>query len=248
VIVEVSDDGRGIDRKRVLAQAIERGVLPFDAQPEPDEIDRLLFDPGFSTTSHISSLSGRGVGLDVVQSAIRDLAGSISISSREGKGCTLSLSLPLTLAILDGMIVRLGNQRMVVPLSTIIETQTFETATIKTLAPGRCIVAQQDKFVPLFELASSLGFPADYNSPITEDTALLFVKPEGAHPFALLVDGIEAQRQVVIKGLNESVGYVPAVSAATILGDGQVALIIDPSGLKPVNLPFSETLATRVIQ
>jgi two-component system chemotaxis sensor kinase CheA len=137
---------------------------------------------------------------------------------------------------------------MVVPLSTIIETQTFETATIKTLAPGRCIVAQQDKFVPLFELASSLGFPADYNSPITEDTALLFVKPEGAHPFALLVDGIEAQRQVVIKGLNESVGYVPAVSAATILGDGQVALIIDPSGLKPVNLPFSETLATRVIQ
>ncbi|WP_209313615.1 chemotaxis protein CheA [Jannaschia formosa] len=234
VVIEITDDGRGIDRERVLARAIERGLVPADRQLDPAEIDRLLFLPGFSTADGISSLSGRGVGMDVVQRAIRDLNGTITTQSEPGKGSTFSISLPLTLAILDGMIVRSAQQRMVIPLAAIIETQTLDSARIESISPTRSVVMLQDRFVPLLDLAEGMGFarPARAEgAPPDEDSALLFVQPDDFDAYALRVDAIEAQRQVVIKGLGESFGRVPCVSAATILGDGQVALIIDPGGL-----------------
>ncbi|WP_179379997.1 chemotaxis protein CheA [Jannaschia marina] len=232
VVIEVSDDGRGIDRARVLKRATERGLVPPDRSLEPVEIDRLLFLPGFSTSAEVSALSGRGVGMDVVQRAIRDLNGTISINSVEGAGCTLSISLPLTLAILDGMIVRSGRQRMVLPLSAIVETQTLAAARVERLGAAKRVVALQGRFVPLLDLAEAMGFgTVAPDGTEDEDTALLFVEPDDSGPFALCVDAIEAQRQVVIKGLGDNFGHVPCVSAATILGDGQVALIVDPSGI-----------------
>lgn len=233
VVIEVSDDGRGINRTRVLQRAIERGLLPEGATPEPGEIDRLLFMPGFSTNTEVSPLSGRGVGMDVVQRAIRDLNGAISISSTEGEGCTISISLPLTLAILDGMIVRSNNQRMVIPLSAIVETQTMSAARIENIGTDNRVVQLHDRFVPMVDLARGMGFAStrDAEGIDPEDAALLFVEPDDSGLFALCVDAIEAQRQVVIKGLSENFGNIPCVSAATILGDGQVALIVDPVGI-----------------
>ncbi len=232
VVIEVSDDGRGVDRAKVLERAVSRGLVPEGKVLDTSEIDRLLFMPGFSTNTEVSALSGRGVGMDVVQRGIRDLNGTISISSTEGKGCTISISLPLTLAILDGMIVRSARQRMVIPLSAIVETQTLTAARIETLGPDQDVVQLHDRFVPLVDLASGMGFsPATMADEPDEDTALLFVQADENGPFALRVDAIEAQRQVVIKGLGENFGHVPCVSAATILGDGQVALIVDPAGI-----------------
>lgn len=231
VVIEVSDDGRGINRGRVLQRAIERGLVPEGKDLDTTEIDRLLFMPGFSTNSEVSELSGRGVGMDVVQRAIRDLNGTISITSTEGQGCSISISLPLTLAILDGMIVRSNNHRMVIPLSAIIETQTLSGARIETVGSKHRVVKLHDRYVPLVDLAEGMGFPKFVDAAENEDAALLFVEPDESGPFALCVDAIEAQRQVVIKGLSENFGNVPCVSAATILGDGQVALIVDPVGI-----------------
>ena len=241
VVIEVSDDGRGVDRDRVLERAIARGLVPAGKILDAGEIDRLLFLPGFSTSETVSSLSGRGVGMDVVQRAIRDLNGTIAITSTEGLGCAISISLPLTLAILDGMIVRSNCQRMVIPLSAIIETQTISAARIERLGSRQTVVQLHDRFVPMVDLAQGMGFPsalrsrsdgsADCDAADDDETALLFVQSDDSGPFAIRVDAIEAQRQVVIKGLGEDFGHVPCVSAATILGDGHVALIVDPAGI-----------------
>lgn len=230
VVIEVTDDGRGIDRARILERAISRGLVPPDCLLEESEIDRLMFLPGFSTSTEVSALSGRGVGLDVVQRAVRDLSGTVSVTSTKGRGCSISVSLPLTLAILEGMIVRSQSQRIVLPLSAIIETQTLEAVRFDVLAGDRRVVRLGERIVPYVDLASGLGFaPAD--AACGEDAAIIFLRPDEGSPFALRVDGIEMQRQVVIKGLADNFGHVPCVSAATILGDGQVALIVDPVGL-----------------
>ena len=230
VVIEIADDGAGIDRRRVLDRAIERGIVAPGTHLDDDEIDKLLFVPGFSTATEISSISGRGVGMDVVQRAIRDLDGTVVIGSVPGEGCSIMVTLPLTLAILDGMIVRSNRQRMVIPLSAILETQTQAAARIETLGAGKRLAWFQDRFVPLVDLAGGMGFdgPAVADG---DDAALLFVQTDEAGPFALGADAIETQRQVVIKGLNDSFGRVPCVSAATILGDGQIALIVDPAGI-----------------
>ncbi|CTQ50667.1 chemotaxis protein CheA [Jannaschia donghaensis] len=231
VVIEISDDGRGIDRTRVLKRALECGLIPEGKTLEAAEIDRLLFMPGFSTSTEVSALSGRGVGMDVVQRAIRDLNGTISIASSEGQGCKISISLPLTLAILDGMIVRSNDQRMVIPLSVIVETQTLSTARTEHIAGRHPVARLHDRYVPMIDLSVGMGFPTLENLTAGEDAALLFVEPDEGGPFAIRVDAIEAQRQVVIKGLGENFGNVPCVSAATILGDGQIALIVDPIGI-----------------
>ncbi|MGB3556256.1 MAG: chemotaxis protein CheA [Jannaschia sp.] len=234
VVIEVSDDGRGLDRARILRRAIDRGLVAEGATPGPAEIDRLLFQPGFSTSDTVSSLSGRGVGLDVVQRAIRDLNGTVSVNSIPGEGCRISINLPLTLAILDGMIVQTARQRMVIPLSAVIETQILSAARVETVGAGRSVARLRDSFVPLVDLGEGMGFPnraTPHTSLEDDDRALVFLQPDDAGIFALQVDAIDAQGQVVIKGLGDNLGQIPCVSAATILGDGQVALIVDPAGL-----------------
>ncbi len=229
IVIEVADDGAGINRERVKEKAIEKGLISADAQLSDADIDNLLFLPGFSTASAISNLSGRGVGMDVVRSSIQSLGGRINITSQEGKGTTFSISLPLTLAVLDGMVVRVADETLVVPLNAILETLTLTDEDLKALGPETHVVQIRGGFVPLLDLGAELG----YRSPLESYVGgiVLLIGQEDGNRAALAVDAIEDQRQVVIKGLEGSYGRVPGIAAATILGDGQIALILDPMDL-----------------
>lgn len=229
VVIEVVDDGAGINREKVLNKAIEKGLVAPDAQLSPTEIDNLLFLPGFSTADQVSNLSGRGVGMDVVKSAISALGGRVAITSEQGKGTTFSISLPLTLAVLDGMVVSVADETIVVPLNTIVETLALTTEDIRPFGPTTHVVNIRDNFVPLLDLGAELG----YREPLEDYSGgvVLLIGQEDGSTAAVVVDSIEDQRQVVIKGLQDSYGRVPGIAAATILGDGQIALILDPVDL-----------------
>lgn len=229
VVIEVADDGSGIDREKVLSKALERGLVTDEHSLTDSEIDNLLFMAGFSTADQVSNLSGRGVGMDVVKSAITALGGRIAIHSDAGQGTTFSISLPLTLAVLDGMVIQCAGETLVVPLSAIAETLTLTNDDIRALGPETTVVQVRENFVPLYDLATELGY-SDPRSSYAGAIVLLIAQEDGSRT-ALVVDAIEDQRQVVIKGLEDSYGHVQGVAAATILGDGQIALILDPADL-----------------
>ena len=229
VIVEIADNGAGINRPKVRQIAVEKGLIPAEQELTDAEIDNLLFMPGFSTASEVSNLSGRGVGMDVVKNAISALGGRTTITSTPGEGTTFSISLPLTLAVLDGMVVRVGTETLVVPLSAISETLSLQKDDARTLGPQTQVVRVRETFVPLIDLGTELGYSGPRAS--YEGAIVLLISHEDGERAALVVDAIEDQRQVVIKGLQDSYGHVPGVAAATILGDGQIALILDPADL-----------------
>lgn len=229
VIIEVSDDGGGINRPRVQQIAIDKGLISADAVLSDSEIDNLLFLPGFSTASEVSDLSGRGVGMDVVRTSIQSLGGRISITSAPGVGTTFSISLPLTLAVLDGMVVEVAGETLVIPLNMVAETLTIADDTLDCIQPGVDVVRVRDGFVPLFDLGHLLGY-REKKDCYVESVALLISQEDGSIG-ALIVDEIQDQRQVVIKGLDDTFYRAPGIAAATILGDGQIALILDPSDI-----------------
>lgn len=226
VIIEISDDGKGIDREKVRQIAIEKDLIAEGADLTDSEIDNLLFLPGFSTAHQVSNLSGRGVGMDVVKSAIHTLGGRVSITSVPEQGSTFTISLPLTLAVLEGMVVDVAGETMVIPLSAILETLRPGHDSVHTLGTGDQVVSIRGTIVPIMDLAAAFGLrqAETYNST----RVLLLVETEGNQICALVVDRIFDQRQVVIKGLEDNYGHVAGVAAATILGDGQIALIVDP--------------------
>lgn len=240
VLIEIEDDGAGINRPKVREIAISKGLIPADAQLTETEIDNLLFLPGFSTATEVSALSGRGVGMDVVKSAITALGGRISITSVPGVGTKFSISLPLTLAVLDGMVVQAAGQTLVVPLSAIIETAKLEGDHIQKLSMTGDMMQIRGEFVPLFDLGRQLGF-RDIRDAAQSGIVLLTSQDDGRRA-ALIVDAIMEQRQVVIKGLGRSYGNIPGVAAATILGDGQIALILDPADIPRtvISNPFND--------
>lgn len=229
VVIEVSDDGAGINRARVLQIAIDKELVPADVSLSDTEIDNLLFLPGFSTASVVSDLSGRGVGMDVVRTAIQALGGRITITSNPGEGTTFSISLPLTLAVLDGMVIKVAGETLVLPLNLVVETLTLGPDDVQTVRPGRNVIEVRSGFVPLFDLGAALGY-----RPLLDDfdayVVLLIAQEDGSNA-ALVIDNIIDQRQVVIKGLDESFYRAPGIAAATILGDGQIALILDPTDI-----------------
>jgi two-component system, chemotaxis family, sensor kinase CheA len=226
IVIEVADDGGGINRARVKAIAIERGLIAADATLSDEETDNLIFLPGFSTASEVSDISGRGVGMDVVRRSIQALGGRISITSRPGKGSTFTMSLPLTLAVLDGMVVSVEGQTLVAPLTAIIETLQPKDSDVHGIGGGVArVIAVRDSFVPLIDVGAALGYRVEPINP-SAGVALL-IEGEGGGRAALLVDAIQGQRQVVIKSLEANYRQVPGVAAATILGDGRVALILD---------------------
>jgi two-component system chemotaxis sensor kinase CheA len=224
IVIEVADDGKGINRTRVRELATERGLISPDAQLTDDEVDNLIFLPGFSTAKQVSDFSGRGVGLDVVKRSIQALGGRISISSRAGEGSTFTLSLPLTLAVLDGMVVSVGEQTLIAPLAAIVETLKPKKSDVHCLGAG-AVLAVRDSIVPLIDVGVALGWRSEPIEPTTG--VALLVETEGGGCAALLVDGIQGQRQVVIKSLEQNFQRVDSIAAATILGDGRVALILD---------------------
>ena len=229
VIIEVSDDGGGINREKVRSIAVNKGLIPEDAVLSESEIDQLLFLPGFSTADEVSALSGRGVGMDVVKTQITSLGGRVTIESTPGVGTKFSISLPLTLAVLDGMVVTVAGETLVVPLNAIVETLSLTSDDLCPVSPGQVVLSVREKFVPVIDLGKELGYRE--NPAVENGTIALLISPEEGMLVAMLVDTIEDQRQVVIKGLQESYGRVHGVAAATILGNGKIALILDTNDL-----------------
>jgi two-component system chemotaxis sensor kinase CheA len=238
IVIEVSDDGKGINRERVLSiEGVKKGLIAPDLQLTDEEIDNLIFLPGFSTADKISDVSGRGVGMDVVKRSVQALGGRISISSRPGLGSTFTLSLPLTLAVLDGMVVDVAGETLVVPLAAIVESLRPKAEEVRPLGPVGSVLAVRDSFVPLIDVGLTLGYRTTSPSP-TEGVVLLVEGEDGSRA-ALVADAIHGQRQVVIKSLEQNYQQVEGVAAATILGDGRVALILDVDAV--INLRRRET-------
>jgi two-component system chemotaxis sensor kinase CheA len=229
IVIEVSDDGAGINRERVKAIAIEKGLIAPEATLTDEETDNLIFMPGFSTADAVSDISGRGVGMDVVRRSIQELGGRISIVSRPGLGSTFTMSLPLTLAVLDGMVISAGAQTLVAPLTAIVETLQPRRADVHRVSGGAQVISIRGSYVALIDVGMALGFRAEPLDP--EEGVALLIEGEGASRAVLLVDAIQGQRQVVIKSLEANYRQVPGIAAATILGDGRVALILDVDAL-----------------
>lgn len=225
IVIEISDDGRGINRERVKKIAVDKGLIAADAPLTDEQIDNLIFAPGFSTAAVVSDISGRGVGMDVVKRSIQALGGRISISSVPGKGSTFTLSLPLTLAVLDGMVVTAAEQTLIAPLPAIVESLTPQAVDLHFVGGVDPVIRFRDRFMPLIDVALIMGFRERPMNP-TEGVAVV-VETEGGQQAALLFDAIQGQRQVVIKSLETNYQQVEGVAAATILGDGRVALILD---------------------
>lgn len=225
ILIRIADDGRGIDRPRVYAKAVERGLIAADAVLSDEEIDHLIFAPGFSTAQTLSNISGRGVGMDVVRQNVKELGGRISIESVTGKGSVFTLALPLTLAISDGMIVTVGDQTLVVPLAHVVESLRPEARDVQHLGVGRAMLNVRGQFLPILPLETAVGARDAVCSPT--EAVLIVVDTEAAGQAALMVDTICDQRQFVIKSLDTNYRSVKGVAGATILGNGRVALIVD---------------------
>lgn len=243
IVIEIADDGAGLNRPRIRDIAIDKGLITEDAQLSEQEIDHLLFAPGFSTAKEVTNLSGRGVGMDVVKTAITALGGRVTISSVPGKGTTFSITLPLTLAVMDGMIINVGGQTMVVPISSILETIRPAAADLSKIGLNSELLRIRGEYVPIIDLSERLGHPED-DKQMT-DRVLLLIQTESVAQCALAVDDIFDQRQVVVKSMQGNYGEIVGVSGATILGDGKIALIIDPDAIAaalPQNSSVPSTL------
>ncbi|MEO8115477.1 MAG: chemotaxis protein CheA, partial [Phenylobacterium sp.] len=216
VLIEVGDDGKGINRARVREIAANKGLIDPAVALTDDEVDNLIFLPGFSTAAVVSDVSGRGVGMDVVKRSIQALGGRISIVSRPGEGSTFTLSLPLTLAVLDGMVVAAEEHTLVAPLTIIVETLQPKRENVRALGPQGTVLMVRGAHVPLIDVGVALGYRTEPLDPC-EGVALL-VAAAGGGRAALLVDAIQGQRQVVIKSLEANYQQVDGVAAATILG------------------------------
>lgn len=229
VLITICDDGGGLDRPRILETARRKGLVPAEADLADSEIDALLFMPGFSTAATVSSLSGRGVGLDVVRTAVAALGGRVSITSVPGQGTEFTISVPLTLAVMDGMVVSVAGQTVVVPIASILETIRPESYDINRVGASQSLLSIRGRFIPVVDVARSLGFTA--TRPPTSTPLMLLVEGENQTQCALIVDEVHDQRQIVIKGLDTNYGAVAGVSAATVLGNGQIALILDTDAI-----------------
>ncbi|MBI3206929.1 MAG: chemotaxis protein CheW [Myxococcales bacterium] len=228
VVVELSDDGRGLDRDKLVARALEKGLIDSAEGLGDQEAFQLIFEPGFSTAAAVTDVSGRGVGMDVVRRAIESLNGRVDISSVKGKGTTFSVRIPLTLAITDGMLVKVGGERYIVPSSNIRITIRPEPACLKTVAGRGELVILRGEAIPMFRLHRIFGVDGAVEDP-TRGLVVIVGENEGCS--ALLVDDLLGKQQVVTKSLGEFIGKVPGVSGGAILGDGRVGLILDPVGL-----------------
>jgi len=228
VIIEIEDDGRGLALDRIRTRAIERGLVPADAGLTPEQAAELIFQPGFTTTDQVSDLSGRGVGLDVVRNNIYALGGNVDIDSQPGRGTRFTIRMPLTLAILDGLGVRLGGQTYIVPLVNITESLRPAADDLKRLPGGEEVLAFRHEHIPLIRL--SRLFQAATGIAATQQEIVVVVEANGRQA-GLIVDELLGQQQVVIKSLDTHYRRVDGIAAATILGDGTVAYIVDIASL-----------------
>jgi two-component system chemotaxis sensor kinase CheA len=237
VWILIKDDGRGLNRDRIINKALEKGMAGPEIKDWPDErIYRLIFEPGFSTTEKITDVSGRGVGMDVVKRNIEKLNGRIDIQSRAGEGSTFILRIPLTLAIIDAMLVRVGKSRYMIPTLSIRESLVPTMKQVTITPDGKEILRLREEMVPIVRLYDVFG-----QAPGSErlKDGILIVAEDSGRSFAIFVDEIIGQQQTVIKGLPDYVGKANGFSGCTILGDGSVSLIIDIGSLSQMNTSFA---------
>lgn len=231
ICIEVTDDGAGLNRERILAKAIAQGMAVNENMTD-DEVGMLIFAPGFSTAEQVTDVSGRGVGMDVVKRNIQEMGGHVEIQSKQGAGTTIRILLPLTLAILDGMSVRVADEVFILPLNAVMESLQPREDDLHPLAGGERVLEVRGEYLPLVELWKVF----DVEGAKTEATqGIVVILQSGGRRYALLVDQLIGQHQVVVKNLESNYRKVPGISAATILGDGSVALIVDVSALQSLN-------------
>jgi two-component system, chemotaxis family, sensor kinase CheA len=229
VWILIRDDGKGLDRDRILAKAVEKGLVSAEAGELPDEeVYPLIFQPGFSTADKITDVSGRGVGTDVVKRNIEALRGKVDVRSDPGQGCVFMLRLPLTLAIIDGMIVKVGRDRFIIPIVSIKETLQAKESDITRLMDGQEIISIRGTLIPVVRLHEI--FKIETRAKSLSEGLILVVENEGRN-LCLLVDELIGQQQIVIKGLSRYIGDLQGISGCTILGDGDISLIIDIAGI-----------------
>lgn len=228
IIIEIHDDGNGISKEKVLSKAIERNIVSEDDELSDDQIRQLIFAPGFSTADEISDVSGRGVGMDVVRRNIKSLGGTIDIQSEEGKGSTFRIRLPLTLAILDGLLVRVGSETYIISLVSITESIQFDPSNLNTITGNIEMYRIRENYIPIIRLHDVFSI-----EPVSAEggTGLLVIIESEGMQVGLFVDDLIGQQQVVIKSLEANYKQVEGISGATILGDGTVSLILDVPGL-----------------
>ena len=228
IVIELTDDGRGLDRRKIKKRALERGLISPDADLNEQETDNLIFIPGFSTADTVSDLSGRGVGMDVVNENIRRLGGRVAIRSEEGRGSKITLILPLTLAVMDGMVVRIGPTRFVVPLTSIIESLALDEKAIAHLPGHGDVLRFRNGYLRVYDLRKLFGFATcvEGRTPL-----LMVVETDHGEAIGLRVDEIIGQQQVVVKKIDDSVSASACVAGGSIMGNGEVALILDTGGL-----------------
>ena len=233
IVIKVEDDGAGLNKERILAKAIERGLVSPHEQLSEEQIHQLIFQPGFSTAAALSDLSGRGVGMDVVRRNITDLGGRIDIRSTQGQGSCLKIRLPLTLAILDGQLVRVGNDVYIFSLRSIVETVLVSPAELNSLAGKGSVYRLRDEYIPTVRLRDYFNLDCEQPSAtyLERGGQLMVVVETDGHRVGLFVDELLDQQQVVIKSLEENYLPVSGLAGATILGDGSVALIVDVPSL-----------------
>ncbi|AOR65939.1 chemotaxis protein CheA [Pectobacterium wasabiae] len=231
ICIEVIDDGAGLNRERILAKALSQGLAVSDAMSDED-VGMLIFAPGFSTAEKVTDVSGRGVGMDVVKRNIQEMGGHVEIHFQAGKGTTIRILLPLTLAILDGMSVKVNNEVFILPLNAVMESLQPQSEDLYPLAGGERVLQVRGEYLPLVELFHIF----DVDGAKTDATqGIVVILQSAGRRYALLVDQLIGQHQVVVKNLESNYRKVPGVSAATILGDGSVALIVDVSALQALN-------------
>ena len=228
IVIQIIDDGAGLNKKRILEKAVQNGLISGNDKPSDEQIHDLIFRPGFSTADQISDVSGRGVGMDVVRRNINELNGFVEVESTEGQGSVFTIRLPLTLAILDGQLIRVGKHVYILPLISIVESIQVFQGMFHRVVGGCDLLRLRDEYVPIIKLSTVFNI-----TPSTQDIeeGLLVVVEGDNMKVAILIDDLEAQQQVVIKSLEENYKKVEGVSGATILGDGTVSLILDIPGL-----------------
>jgi two-component system chemotaxis sensor kinase CheA len=241
IVIEISDDGAGIDTDKVRRKAIERGLIGPDAELSEDQLRMLLFEPGFSTREEISDLSGRGVGMDVVRRNVQQLHGTVALSSDLGQGSKVTIELPLTLAILEGLLVRVGDRTLVLPLLSVIETVPLRDDQIIRVAERGEVVLIREESVPLLRLSRFLGLPEtgakfDEGAEVGKNRRLAVIVEAGDRKVGLVVDELLGQQQVVVKSLERHLHRVEGLMGATILGDGCVAPIVDVYSIASMDL------------
>lgn len=228
IVIEISDDGAGLNEEKIFQKAVERGLVSESEQLTAEKIHDLIFLPGFSTADVVSDVSGRGVGMDVVRKNINSLGGSVEVRSEAGVGSTFTIRLPLTLAIMDGQTIQVGDQKYIIPLISIIESVEIKQGTVKNVTGKGEVYSLRDEYLPMIRLADVFNLEA---SAATLEQGLLVVVECDDRKVGLFIDELLAQQQVVIKSLETNYRKVMGVAGATILGDGTVALILDIAGL-----------------